>query len=69
MFLSNFVTLSPQVEKLHWQGLVPREIALQQEPSALAKRIAQVLDRPVDEEKVNDTAKDRSSEVLIRCLL
>jgi len=27
------------------------EIALQQEPSALAKRIAEVLDRPVGEEK------------------
>lgn len=45
------------------------EIALQQEPSALAKRIAEVLDRPVGEEKGNATANDRSSEGLRRCSL
>jgi len=45
------------------------EIALQQEPSALAKRIAEVLDRPVNEVKGNDTANDCSSEGLRRCSL
>jgi hypothetical protein len=45
------------------------DIALQQEPSALAKRIAEVLDRPVGEEKGDSTVTDRLSEGLRRCLL